>query len=236
MTNLQNIFSPTSLDDFVISNPTSACMLQSILDGRLPFPLMKRAICLWGTYGTGKTTLAELLPGLLEVSGKLAKSAHPGSLFGGDYYWHLTPCGFGTNSVSMTLDMKKRMVSDACYSPSGWHYEILDEVDVLTLAAQTSLKSLITQASSTIFIFTTNHLPKLDRGLVDRSLLIEMNQPKPEQMEEMGRRFLRKMGLTGDEVEEPALHAMAAASRGSLRDFGSAVMIAGLQHGGAINV
>ena len=70
--------------------------------------------------------------------------------------------------------------------------------------------------------------------LVDRSLLIEMNQPKPETMAELGRKFLRKMGLTGDEVEDSALHAMAAASRGSLRDFGNAVVVAGLKLGGAI--
>lgn len=227
---MQNSFAPTSLDDFVISDSVSELTLKSILNGRMPFPLMKQAICLWGTYGTGKTTLAQLLPGLLEASGKLLKSQRPGSLFGGDYYAHLTPCGFGANAVSMVQDMKKRMASDASYSPSGWHYEILDEVDLLTLAAQASLKSLITQASSTIFVFTTNHLPKLDRGLVDRSLLIEMNQPKPEQMEVMGRRLLRTMGMNGDEIDSETLQALATASRGSIRDFGAAVLTAGIQH------
>jgi replication-associated recombination protein RarA len=229
MSNMQNSFAPTSLDDFVISDSVSELTLKTILNGRLAFPLMKQAICLWGTYGTGKTTLAQLLPGLLEASGKLLKSQRPGSLFGGDYYMHVTPCGAGANAVSVMQDMNKRMASDASYSPSGWHYEILDEVDLLTTTAQASLKSLITQASSTIFVFTTNHLPRLDGGLVDRSLLIEMNQPKPEQMEVMGRRFLRQMGMIGDEISAEKLHAMAKASRGSVRDFGTTVVTAGLQ-------
>lgn len=229
MNAIQQSFAPNSLDDFVISDPASDLTLRSILTGRLPFPVMKQAICLWGTYGTGKTTLAELLPAWLEASGKLRQSLRPGSLFDGGFYTHLTSCGSGANAVSVMVDMRKRMLSDASYSPSGWHYEILDEVDVLTSTAQESLKSLITHANSTIFIFTTNHLGKLDRGLVDRSLLIEMNQPKPAMMEGLGRRLLRQMGMTGDEIDSETLQILAKASRGSIRDFGTAVATAALQ-------
>ena len=53
-----------------------------------------------------------------------------------------------------------------------------------------------------------------------------MNQPAPELMEAQGRRFLRKLGLTGNEIDTATLREMAVASRGSLRDFGSAVAIA----------
>jgi replication-associated recombination protein RarA len=234
MSTTQNIFSPASIDDVVIGDPTSETALRRTLDGSMPFPLMKRAICLWGTYGTGKTTLAELLPGWMEVSGNLLPSSRPGSLFGGNYYKELTLCGLGANTVNLMSDIKSRMLADAAHSPSGWHYEILDEVDLLTPAAQASLKSLITHATSTIFIFTTNHLLKLDGGLVDRSLLIEMNQPKPEQLEAMGCRILRQMGLTGYEIDSKRMQAMAQACRGSLRDFGSAVIAIGTQHGGCV--
>ncbi len=229
-----NPFTPTALADFVFSDDKSKTLLESIVSGRLPFPLMdKKAICLWGSYGTGKTTLAALLPTLLEQSGTLQTTVRGGSPWGGDY-WHLTPCGSGANSVSMIGDLNKRIQSGIGYSPTGWHFEILDEVDLLTEGAQQSLKATFTQANETIFILTTNHLPELDKGLLDRSMLVAMNQPKPSAMAEQGRQFLRKMGLTGDEISAIKLEQMAAESRGSIRDFGTAMLIEGRSLGGVL--
>lgn len=131
-------------------------------------------------------------------------------------------------------DLNKRSNADTHLSPKGYFYEILDEVDILTPAAQASLKSTISFAKSTVFLLTTNNPNKLDRGLVDRSFMIEMNQPNPAEMEHMGRRFLRQMALTGNEVASDTLQQMAKASRGSLRDFGQAVLILGVENGGVI--
>jgi DNA polymerase III delta prime subunit len=119
-------------------------------------------------------------------------------------------------------------------SPSGWHYEILDEVDLLTAAAQASLKTAITFANSTIFVLTTNHLPKLDMGLRDRSVLVEMNQPQPADCVPLAQRFFRQMGLTGNEVAPSLFEQLAKASRGSMREFGTAVATLGIGLGGAI--
>jgi len=70
--NFSSPFKPTSLDDFVISDAASKQQLEAIVSGKLPFPLFgKNSICLWGTYGTGKSTLALLLPHLLEQSANL---------------------------------------------------------------------------------------------------------------------------------------------------------------------
>lgn len=201
--------------------------LKSIVNGDLPFPTQKSAICLWGTYGTGKTTLAEMLPMLLEASADLIPSTRAVRIFASQDYWHLTRCGFGSHAVTIMQDLHKRGQSDTRLSPKGYFYEILDEVDILTPAAQASLKSTISHADSTIFIMTTNHPNKLDRGLVDRSYMIEMNQPKYEEMDEMGRRFLRQMGLTGKEVDDATMQGLAKSSQGSLRDFGSAVFMLG---------
>jgi DNA polymerase III delta prime subunit len=102
------------------------------------------------------------------------------------------------------------------------------------LAAQASLKTAITHANSTIFVLTTNHLSKVDQGIRDRSVLVEMNQPKPADCRLLGQRILQRMGLRGDEVNEVELDSFAAASRGSIRDFGSAVAIRGIAVGGVI--
>jgi replication-associated recombination protein RarA len=234
MANQNNPFPPSSLADFTISDPASRMQLESIVDGKVPFPQFKNAICLWGTYGTGKTTLAEMLPSMLEATGNLAVSAHANGLFASQHYCHVTMCGFGSNAVTTMQDLHKRAQSSVNISPKGYRYEILDEVDILTSAAQASLKSTVSHFNETIFIFTTNNPNKLDRGLVNRSFMIEMNQPGVTEMVVMGRRFLCNMGLTGMEISDPVFERMAIGSRGSIRDFGDAVATAGLAFGGVL--
>jgi hypothetical protein len=90
------------------------------------------------------------------------------------------------------------------------------------------LKTAITYANSTIFILTTNHPTKLDIGIRDRSILVWMNQPKPADCITLAQRFFRQMGLTGDEVAPRVFAQLAAASRGSMREFGTAVATLGL--------
>ena len=223
------------MDDFVISDAKSKQKLDSIVNGKLPFPLFgKNCICLWGTYGTGKSTLALLLPQLLEQSANLLGSNRVSGLFQITTYWDLTECAIGMNSVTMLNDLNARCKSMTAMSSSGWHYEILDEVDNLTVAAQASLKTAITFANSTIFIITTNHPSKLDAGLKDRSILIEMNQPKPSDCVPLAKNFFRKMGLEGDEVAEEVFAGLATASRGSLREFGTSVATLGISYGGKL--
>jgi DNA polymerase III delta prime subunit len=134
----------------------------------------------------------------------------------------------------MMQSLEKRINSELSYSATGWHFEIFDEADLLTPNAQASLKAAITQAKYTIFILTTNHLSRLDGGLRDRAHLIEMNQPVPEAMVEPGRRMLRKMGLTGQEVGDDVLIDLATRSRGSMRDFCNSIVILGMRHGGSL--
>lgn len=228
-------FKPTSLNDFVISDAASKLHLEAIVNGKLPFPLFgKNSICLWGTYGTGKSTLALLLPQLLEQSANLLGTTRAAGLFASATYWELTECAIGMNSVTMLTDLNTRCKSMNALSPSGWHYEILDEVDNLTVAAQASLKTAITFANSTIFIISTNHPSKLDSGLKDRSILIEMNQPKADDCVPLAQGFFRKMGLKGDEVPESVFVELAKASRGSLREFGTAVATLGIKCGGQL--
>ena len=233
--NFTNPFQPTCLADFVISDEASRKQLEAIVDGSLPFPVFgKNAILLHGLNGSGKTTLALLLPQLLEKSAKLIGSTRSTEFFSSDVFWQLTTCAMGMNSVATLASINARSRNTWALSNSGWHYEILDEVDLLTKAAQASLKTTITFAKSTIFILTTNHLPKLDKGLRDRSVLVEMNQPKAADCVPLAQRFFRQMGLKGDEVEAAVFEQIAQASRGSLRDFGTAVATLGIRLGGAI--
>ena len=233
--NFNSPFKPTCLADFLISDESSRKQLAAIVEGRLPFPLFgKNVILLHGLNGSGKSTLALLLPQLLEQSAKLVGSTRANGFFESSHYWELTECALGMNSVAMLTNLNERCKNMMATSPSGWHYEILDEVDLLTAAAQASLKTAITFANSTIFVLTTNHLPKLDMGLRDRSVLVEMNQPQPADCVPLAQRFFRQMGLTGEEVAPTLFEQLAKASKGSMREFGTAVATLGIGLGGAI--
>ena len=67
-TNAVQVHQPECLDDFALQQ-NSRYKLESILDQTLPFPA--NGVCgivLYGLYGTGKTTIANLLPGLIDTS------------------------------------------------------------------------------------------------------------------------------------------------------------------------
>lgn len=55
-----NGLTPNCLDDFLFSNSAERQLLELILARKMPFPFGgKTGILLHGTWGTGKTTLAE---------------------------------------------------------------------------------------------------------------------------------------------------------------------------------
>ena len=64
-----NGFKPNCIDDFLISNSEDRRKIELILSRQLPFPFGgKSGILFHGTWGTGKSTLATLLPELIEMS------------------------------------------------------------------------------------------------------------------------------------------------------------------------
>ena len=154
---------PVCLDDFALL-PASRHKLESLLDQTLPFPSTGvNGLVLFGLHGTGKTTLARLLPGLLETAKVDPASAHmaPGALVDtqspNDHY---NPCQQGQNGLTL-IQVIESTTSFVAWNASGLHYVILDEVDLLTAAAMTSFKSVMNR-KNVVFIMTTNHLEKID--------------------------------------------------------------------------
>jgi DNA polymerase III delta prime subunit len=230
-----DLFEPESIDDFVLANPQSKLTLENITQGKMTFPLFgKNMICLWGAYGTGKTTMALLLPRLIEAGADLAPTKRM-KFFEMPEYWEVTACASSNNTAQVLAEVRKRTEDHKSYSPSGWHYEILDEVDMLTAAGHASLKACSTFANSTIFILTTNHPHKLDQGVISRCHLVEMNASKnPNDYVGLGKRFLVRMGLTGNEIPDSDIKRYAEAAKGDLREFGSAIAMIGAAKGGRI--
>lgn len=215
---------PVTIDDFLFSNSYDKIFLEDILDGNLNFPAMgKTGICLHGTYGTGKTTLALQLPDMLDKSGVLG-TAQRGNMFVRSPIYNLTKCKPGNSSISQINEIAERVDSLESYSQKGWHFEVLDEADLLTETAQDLLKSLMTFNKYTVFIMTTNHPSKFGRGLVDRCHMIEMNAASNQSYVDFGKKLLTKMGLSDEILSDNELLDFAKRCRGSLRDFGTDVI------------
>jgi DNA polymerase III delta prime subunit len=87
-----------------------------------------------------------------------------------------------------------------------------------------------------MFFLTTNYLSKVDQGIVNRCHLIEMNQvTTPNAYVPLGQAILANMGLAVDAVSAKQLQDIAVKARGSMRDYTTDVMLAGMDCGGVMS-
>ena len=173
-----NVLKPVIPDDFVLQ-PQTKQKLQAILDGTINFPGNGiTGLLLYGVPGTGKTTMANLLPGWIETakSTKFLSNNPVGKLFDvANPAFSFQPCAQGQNG-SVVMNTIQTQTSFNSFNATGLHYVILDEVDLLTTAAISSLKSIMNQ-SNVVFILTTNNLNKLESPVHNRCHLLDMNAP-----------------------------------------------------------
>ena len=129
--NAVRVQQPKCLNDFALL-PTSRHKLESILDGTLSFPDNGvNGIILYGLHGTGKTTMANLFPGLVETAKTTAAAQHtpPGDIIdsvGPLISYH--PCVQGQNGVVLINTSKTLQASfpltQVVFTTSFWMKQI----------------------------------------------------------------------------------------------------------------
>ena len=156
---------PQTIDDIIFGNNESKLRIEDIVSGADALPHCgKSAILLYGVFGTGKTTLAKMLPNHIEFGKTKEELVWPEEFIACQQ-------GFNGPQVMARIDA---ILTKSSFNVSGLHYIILDEVDNLTKQAQQSLKSALNTTRG-VFILTTNNVSQLDKGMLDRCILVEMN-------------------------------------------------------------
>lgn len=188
-----------------------------------------------GTRGVGKTTLARIFAKSLNC--EEGTSAEPCQQCGtcqsideGRYVDLIE-----IDAASRTkVDDTRELLESVQYAPTSGKFKVylIDEVHMLSgHSFNALLKTLEEPPEHVKFLFATTDPQKLPVTVLSRCLQFNLRAMRPEQVENQ---LVKILGSEGLEFDQAALHAIAKAADGSMRDGLSLLDQAIAQGGGAV--
>jgi replication-associated recombination protein RarA len=209
-------YSPKTLADIVIGDEFSNDAVRYIANGNLPFPSTgKNGFLIHGPFGTGKSTLAMLMPSELE---KL--HGNPASPF----VWS-QQADDDAKVKAKIVDNLSTAVNFINVTPSKFSHYVIDELDEFSKAHQKKIRTAMNACNDNIFYFTTNNVNLIDGGIRNRCYEIHMCAALPEQWLPLFNRVLADRGLAAPAAA--SVLPIIQSCSGSVRDIvASANMLA----------
>ncbi|MBO6898132.1 MAG: AAA family ATPase [Shimia sp.] len=156
---------PKTTADMVFADSVSETLVRALLNQTLPFPIAgKSAVLLYGTFGSGKTTYADIFCRDFEEQRGGSRD---------DTVIDFVSCD-STENITQILKRCESIRETISFNTSGLHYFVFDEVDNLTNEAQRKLKAFLNY-SNIVCVLTTNYVDKVDDGVKSRCHMVNFN-------------------------------------------------------------
>lgn len=161
-------FTPLSTAEMVFSNTETKDLLLDILHHNIDFPTNGRnTLLLYGSYGSGKTTYANIFFSEYENSFE-ERSLLLNSMRVNDIEVD------GNEKITTTVDKINTIANFVPLNRSNKHFFLFDEVDGYNEKQQQRLKSCLNR-EDIVCVMTTNHIQRIDKGLRSRCFEVEFN-------------------------------------------------------------
>ena len=172
-----------------------------------------------GTRGVGKTSLARIFAKSLNceqgISAEPCQQCNTCIAIDEGRYVDLIE----VDAASRTkVDDTRELLENVHYAPTSGKYKVflIDEVHMLSgHSFNALLKTLEEPPEHVKFLFATTDPQKLPVTVLSRCLQFNLRAMRPEQIENQ---LVKILGQEGIEFDQPALHAIAKAADGSMRD------------------
>jgi len=174
-------YRPSTIDEFVFATPKLEAQIRRYAEGKSLLPLV-----LYGNYGTGKSLLAELIPKAIDGEEVFVSRVNAEEL---------------NNAKDVREKFFRSAQFDKLFSTNGQknNYTVIEEVNFDPKAKGALRVCLDGMAERELFIFTTNEVEKIDKGLLSRSQVVEVLPAPPDRFFPRAQHILRREGVDLDD-------------------------------------
>lgn len=175
-------YRPRSIDEYVFATPELERNVRRYVEGKTTLPLV-----LHGSHGTGKSLLAELIPKAIDGENVSVNNIHAEDL---------------NNKKEVRTKFSRAANFDRLFSVNGQRmgYTVVEEVNFDPSAKGALRTCLDEMAGRELYIFTTNEVNKIDKGLLSRAEVIEVLPAPADKFLPRAQHILRSEGVDLDDA------------------------------------